>query len=126
MDAERFLTGLAGCIPERWGRGGEVAHLKMTLSPDANLAGEIAAVNLVRSDFVPELSLRLEAPVESGQLIVNLRAEAAPDVLGAAVRDALDDVTRGSQGLRLMLDHLEPFRPGKPKPTHRIEELTAA
>ena len=31
----------------------EIAHLKMTLSPEASLAGEIAAVNLVRNDFGP-------------------------------------------------------------------------
>jgi hypothetical protein len=41
--------------------------------------------NLVRNDFVPELSLRLGEPVNSGELIVNLRAEAAPDALAATV-----------------------------------------
>ena len=33
----------------------EIAHLKMTLSPDEGL-GDIATVNLVRNDFTPEQS----------------------------------------------------------------------
>ena len=127
VDADRLLPALAKAIQERLRRSqAEVAHLKMTLSPDANLAGEVAAISLVRNDFVPELSLRLEAPVESGQLILNLRAEAAPDALGTAVREALGDVASTFPGLRATLDHLEHFRPGKPTPTHRIPELGVA
>jgi len=127
VDADLLLRTLAGRIQERLGKArAEVAHLKMTLSPDANLAGEVAAISLVRNDFVPELSLQLEAPLDSGQLILNLRAEAAPDVLGAAVREALADLERDLPGVRGTLDHLEHFRPGKPVPTHRITEVPAA
>ena len=98
----------------------EVAHLKMTLSPDSALGGEIGAVNLVRNDFVPELSMRLEDPLESGQLIINLRAEAAPEVLGTAVREGLVASAAKFATLTATLDHLEHFRPGKPTPTHRF------
>ena len=127
MDADRFLQELAASIQGRLrAKNYEVAHLKMTLSPDANLAGEVAAVSLVRSDFVPELSLHLEAPVESGQLILNLRAEAAPDALGTAVREALLELTGRYPGVQTRLDHLEHFRPGKPTPTHRIENLSVS
>ncbi|MBI4324518.1 MAG: cobalamin biosynthesis protein P47K [Chloroflexi bacterium] len=126
FDSEKFLTRLAGEIQKRLQtRKAEVAHLKMTLSPDASVAGEIAAVNLVRNDFVPELSYHLEEPVKSGQLIVNLRAEAAPDVLGATVREGLAAAAKKFPGLRATLDHLEHFRPGKPTPTHRIKRLPA-
>jgi G3E family GTPase len=126
MDADRFLQELAVSVQGRLrAKNSEVAHLKMTFSPDANLAGEVAAVSLVRSDFVPELSLHLDAPVESGQLILNLRAEAAPDALGAAVREALAELSGRHPGVGTTLDHLEHFRPGKPTPTHRIEELAA-
>ncbi len=118
FDADKFLSELARDIQKRL-RGAEVAHLKMTLSPDAGL-GEIGVVNLVRNDFVPELAFTLDEPVGSGQLIINLRAEAAPDVLGAAVRDALDATARTFSTLRTTLDHLEHFRPGKPTPTHRF------
>jgi hypothetical protein len=126
FDSEKFLTRLAGEVQERLrARKAEVAHLKMTLSPDAIVTGEIAAVNLVRNDFVPELSYRLEEPVKSGQLILNLRAEAAPDVLGTTVREGLAAAVRKFPGLTATMDHLEHFRPGKPTPTHRIQRLPA-
>jgi G3E family GTPase len=121
FSADAFLPRLASEIQRRLAEArAEVAHLKMTLSPDGSLAGEIAAVNLVRNDFVPELSYRLEQPVASGQLILNLRAEAAPDVLGDAVRGGLAAAAEGVPTLRATLDHLEHFRPGKPTPTHRL------
>ncbi len=54
---------------------GEIAHLKMTLeSPDA-LTG-LSAVSQVRSDDQPHLRESLPDPIRSGQLIINLRAEA--------------------------------------------------
>ena len=63
FDAERVLTALARAMQDRLrAQRAEVAHLKMTYSPDEALAGEIAAVNLVRNDFVPELSLKLPEP----------------------------------------------------------------
>src|SRR5438045_2755754 len=58
--------------------GSEIAHLKMTFSPSESLAGEIAGLSIVRSDVVPQLSLHLDSPVRSGQLIVNCRAEGSP------------------------------------------------
>ena len=120
FDADPFLQRLAGEIQSRLqAQNAEVAHLKMTLSPDGGL-GDIAVVNLVRNDFVPELSLRLESPVESGQLIVNLRAEAAPDALGGIVRESLAASAAALPGMRATLDHMEHFRPGKPNPTHRF------
>jgi len=124
--AEEFLTQVATHIQKRLtAHEAEVAHLKMTLSPDGNVAGEIAAVNLVRNDFVPELSYQLEEPVQGGQLIINLRAEAAPDVLGTAVREGLAAAAKKYPGLAATLDHLEHFRPGKPTPTHRVKNLRA-
>lgn len=126
FDAEAFLKELAGAIQKRLRRhDAEVAHLKMTVSPDDNVAGEIAAVSLVRNDFVPELSFHLEQPIQSGQLIVNLRAEAAPNVLGMAVGESLATVARQFPDLSATVDHLEHFRPGKPTPTHRVEHLAA-
>ncbi|MEQ1859123.1 MAG: GTP-binding protein [Chthoniobacteraceae bacterium] len=118
FDSEPVLQALARRI-QRTLAGAEIAHLKMTLSPDTGL-GDVAVINLVRSDFVPELSLRLEAPVPSGQLIVNVRAEAAPEQLRDAVREAVETIAADFPGLSAQLDHLEFFRPGKPQPTHRI------
>ena len=122
FDADPFLKRVAGEVQQRLrARDAEVAHLKMTLSPNANLFGEIAVINLVRNDYVPELSLKLENPITGGQLIVNLRAEAAPDVLGTVVREALAASATAFPALTATLDHLEHFRPGKPSPTHRFQ-----
>ena len=117
FDSETVLMQLARDIQHRLA-GAEIAHLKMTLSPDGGL-GDIAVINLVRSDFVPELSLRLEAPVTAGQLIINCRAEADPDLIREAVRAAVAALPSHFPGFTAQLNHLESFRPGKPQPTHR-------
>ena len=98
----------------------EIAHLKMTLSPDASLDGQVAIINLVRNDFIPELSADLDAPIDNAQLIINLRAEADPNTLKTAVETALANAPKN---LTATLDHLEHFRPGKPEPTHRVTDL---
>ena len=122
FDSDKCLKRVASEVQKRLqDKKAEVAHLKMTLSPDASLPGDIAVVNLVRNDFVPELSLRLESPVTGGQLIINLRAEAAPDILGTVVREALLAAANTFPTLKATLDHLEHFRPGKPTPTHRFK-----
>jgi hypothetical protein len=120
FDSDQFLKNLAGAIQQKLQAAhAEVAHLKMTLSPDNALGGEIAAINLVRNDFVPELSLRLEDPVPGGELMINLRAEAAPETLAKAVQESL---TAASGTMRATLEHLEHFRPGKPQPTYRFTD----
>jgi G3E family GTPase len=126
FDADAFLLQVASEIQRRLTASkSEIAHMKMTLSPEGSLSGEIAGVNLVRNDFVPELSFRLETPIQGGQLIINLRAEAAPDALATAVREGLAAAAQIFPTLSATVDHLEHFRPGKPTPTHRIEQLTA-
>jgi hypothetical protein len=97
----------------------EIAHLKMTYSPDESLGGDVAVVNLVRSDFVPELGISLDEPSASGQLIINLRAEAAPEDLAAVVQEALKLTAARHPGLNPAVEHHEHFRPGRPTPTHR-------
>jgi len=124
FDSGKFLKKLAGEIQRHLATSNsEVAHMKMTLNPDDSVTGEIAGINLVRNDFVPELSFQLETPVQKGQLIINLRAEAAPELLGVAVRDGLEATAKKFPTLTANIDHLEHFRPGKPTPTHRIQHL---
>ena len=96
----------------------EVAHLKMTLSTGAD-ALAIGSVSLVRNDQKPELTHTLLDPLASGELIVNLRAEAAPELLEHVVRR----VAAGWLGLTLDVTKLESFRPGQPNPTHRMKKL---
>jgi G3E family GTPase len=117
FDAADVLTAISARIQQRLqSRQAEIAHLKMTLSPDQAIGGAIAAMSLVRNDFVPELSLELEDPVQSGQLIINLRAEAAPELLRKIVTESL----RALPGADAKLEHIEAFRPGRPTPTHRF------
>ena len=121
FEAKPLLQQLAGDIQNQLNeQSTEIAHLKMTLSPDSGLGGEVAIINLVRNDFVPELSADLDEPIESGQLIINLRAEGDQDTLRAVVQTA---ITNAPEGLSATLDHLEHFRPGKPEPTHRVTDL---
>jgi hypothetical protein len=125
FDADLFLKELAGEVQARLrAEGAEVAHLKMTLSPEGGL-GEIGVVNLARNDFVPELSMTLGESVEKGELIINLRAEAAPAFLGRVVRQSLGAAASAFATLEVQLDHLEHFRPGKPTPTHRFAKVAA-
>jgi len=126
FDANELLRALADDLRQRLGEA-EIAHLKMTFSPDQGL-GDIAAVSLVRSDYVPELSLVLEGSAEAGQLILNLRAEADPADLRSAVEAAIGGLEAGRPGFRARLDHAEQFRPGRPTPTHRLtpSELVTA
>jgi Ni2+-binding GTPase involved in maturation of urease and hydrogenase len=122
-DGNQVLRDLAETIHQRLrAAGGEVAHLKMTLSPDVGL-NALGAISLVRNDFVPELSLELPAPIESGHLIVNARVEMAPEEIYQAVLAALNELKSRHHGLQIHLEHEEHFRPGKPQPTHRLAAL---
>lgn len=120
VDADHLLKHLARATHERLSaEGAEVAHFKMTLSSDDALSGEVAIINLVRNDYVPELCQLLDDEVTGAQIIVNLRAEAAPEILAAALKEALAATEARFPGTSLALEHEEHFRPGRPTPTHR-------
>jgi G3E family GTPase len=122
IDSGDLLGDLAGALQRRLREAGaEVAHLKMTFSPDNAFGGEVAVINLVRNDLVPELSQHLDEEVTTGQLILNLRAEADPAVLERALEGSISQMVSERQGALLRVDHLEHFRPGRPTPTHRDE-----
>jgi Ni2+-binding GTPase involved in maturation of urease and hydrogenase len=124
VDGNRFLTALAETLRGQLAsKGIDIAHLKMTLSP-TDFGSDIAVLNLVRTDGRAELSHTLKDPVGVGELIVNLRAEGAPDVLRAAAGEALASVAREAN-VDVTIDHEEAFRPGKPNPTYRMASATA-
>jgi hypothetical protein len=119
FDGNDLLVRLAGEIQTGLrAQSAEVAHLKMTLAPEEN-GNDLAVANLTRGDGSAELSHRLQEPLDAGQLIVNLRAEADPEVLKETVVAAIERVARAC-GTAHQVEHLEHFRPGKPTPTHRL------
>jgi len=120
FDGNLVLKQLAGEIQRGLeARGAQVAHLKMTLDPGDG-AMDLAVINLVRNDYVPELSQELQAPLAGGQLIINVRAEILPEELRCVLEESLQRARGNNAGLIIRIDHLESFRPGKPTPTHRL------
>ncbi len=127
-DGNALLKDLAGRLQARLAAAGaEIAHLKMTLSPLEGAAakiGETGVLSLVRNDYVPELGQSLNDPLGVGHLILNLRAEGEPEVLEKAVKEAASE-SANSLGVKLTIEHMERFKPGKPQPTHRMEAMTS-
>jgi Ni2+-binding GTPase involved in maturation of urease and hydrogenase len=96
-------------------RGAEIAHLKMTLSPDEG--NDLAVLNLVRGDGKAESVHHLQDDTDAGELLINLRAEADPGVLREAVLSVLGGL---APAVNVKIEHTESFRPGKPQPTYRM------
>jgi hypothetical protein len=118
FDGNRFLKLLAERIQhELAAEGIEIAHFKMTLSPDTG--SDLAVLNLVRTDGRAESPHQLAEELTDGELIVNLRAEGDPDQLNAIAITALLDTAR-ELGVVATMEHSEHFRPGRPQPTHRM------
>ncbi len=120
FDGNELLVDLANQLRDSFeNEGTEVAHLKMTLNPIGD-PYELAAINLVRGDSSPELSHRHYEPIDDGELLLNIRAEVDPGTLERAADAALEKVIAIDRGLVFRIAHLEHFRPGMPKPTHRF------
>lgn len=121
FNADTLLLALGGSLRDRIdGEGGEIAHLKMTLD-GGDLMGKLSVVSLVRSDSECELRESLPDEIVEGSLVLNLRAELAPELLRAMVEATLAELD-GERGVHAEVEHLESFRPGKPEPTHRMAD----
>ncbi len=119
IDGNRMLLELCRDLQLRLERAGvEIAHLKLTLNPDDD-GQDLGVVNAVRSDRPAEAAYCLKEPLDSGELILNLRAEADPEMLRDLVLATLA-AARERDALELNVVHLERFRPGRPVPTHRL------
>jgi hypothetical protein len=88
----------------------------MTLEPDG-IGRDLAVANLVRNGSGLELPYELQEPLQSGTLLINLRAEADPALLREVVLRLLN--MPGSI-FTIEAENIEAFRPGRPTPTHRI------
>lgn len=116
IDGNALLRRIADDIQTRITTGsGEIAHLKMTLSPDDG--NDLAVLNLVRGDGNPESIHRLQDDVETGEVLINLRAEADPELLRENILATLESL---SPEIGVTIEHIEAFRPGKPQPTYRL------
>jgi G3E family GTPase len=122
FDGNQLLADLAATVQRRLVADRlEIAHFKMTLTPDEGL-GDLGVLNLVGSDRAPEHAHRLQDAVPSGELIINLRAEGSPDELLEAVTSGLAAVTT-AHGASANVVHSEHFRPARPVPTHRVASV---
>lgn len=118
FDGNAFLHALAGRVHQRLAADGiEIAHFKMTLSPDTG--NDLAVLNLVRTGTQPESAHQLADDLTQGELILNLRAEGAPEQLKTIALAALTE-TAAAMGVTYTIEHSEHFRPGRPEPTHRM------
>lgn len=121
FDGNAFLRSVADRIHRALGdRAIEIAHFKMTLSPDTG--SDLAVLNLVRTEGRAELPHQLAEDLSEGELLVNLRAEDDPEQLKAVAVPVLEDVAREA-GVSIAIEHIEHFRPGRPEPTHRMATL---
>jgi hypothetical protein len=118
FDGNAFLERLAADVQQRLASADiEIAHFKMTLSPDTG--NDLAVLNLVRTDGRAESPHHLAEEVTTGELIVNLRAEGDPETLKAMALAGLQETGR-SMHVTVSIEHIEHFRPGRPEPTHRM------
>jgi len=115
FDGNAFLLTLAQKLRRQLAAlGVEIAHLKMTLAPSEG--PDLGAVSLTRTEADPMATHTLRDPLQQGELTINLRAEADPEILkreAGAVLSALSGITAA-------VGQINAFRPGRPNPTHRM------
>jgi len=119
FDANRTLVRLAGALRDRiTAHDHSIAHLKMTLDADDG-TGTLSVVSVVQNEEEPDLRESLLDATDRGVLVINLRAEADPELLAALTREALRDL-EATEAIRVTVEHQEQLRPGRPVPTHRM------
>lgn len=112
-DGDEALIALANRIHARLvAEQTEVAHFKMRLLDGGTREGAVHATSNMRGC---EVSRRLDAPLRTGTLVVNLRAEAGPEMLRQIVTEVITAIAS-----EFDLDHgvlsLEAFAPSPPVP----------
>lgn len=119
FDGNRFLVELLESIHQEVAQQRQIAiaHLKGTLIPDQG--NDISVANLVREDSQVEQAYHLLESLERGELTLNLRAEADPELLRKAVDSSLQKACHRFK-LSALEIHSAAFRPLPPTPTHRL------
>jgi len=117
FDGNAFLIALARTLREKLRASQvELAHLKMTLAPDEG--PDLCAVGLTGTGNEPQTTHSLKGPLSSGELTINLRAEADPEQLERLVKAAAGAVAPQT----VVVNNMSAFRPGRPEPTHRMAQ----
>ena len=119
FDGNAFLANLAMQLRDRLdSQRIEIAHLKMTLAP--NEGPDLGSISLTRTETQPQVTHTLKSPLARGSLVINLCAEADPEVLKSDVTAAIRAISAAPADLQV----LAAFRPGRPNPTHRMATPT--
>lgn len=92
-----------------------VGHVKMQLDTPSGTT----KASLVEEGGEVNFALRQESLAASGNVLINARVEADPDVMRQAIEDAVK-VADIACGTETMIVQVEAFRPARPQPTHRI------
>lgn len=123
FDGNAYLAALMEALRTALiAHGGEIAHLKTTLSPEDG-SGEIASANVVDNETQTALRQQLLDPLQSGSLTINIRAESEPDILQHIIPEALANLQR-THAVAFQLDDVEAFRPAPPVPVHRMASMS--
>jgi Ni2+-binding GTPase involved in maturation of urease and hydrogenase len=118
IDLDHFLLQLLKRLHvELSDREAEVAHLKVIGMAD----GVYAVSNLVSNADQPVLSLACSWKGCDADLVVNARVAIAPGELELLVRASLDKEAELAHAT-LQIITLQCFRPGRPVPTHRLND----
>ncbi|XZE52233.1 GTP-binding protein [Planctomycetaceae bacterium SH139] len=93
----------------------EVAHLKVIGMAD----GKTAVANLVSNANDPVVSLAANWQGTAAELVINARIAMDPEILSQIVQAAVEHVA-DANAVTAKVDALQSFRPGRPVPTHRL------
>lgn len=120
IDANAFVMSLALALQVQLSAcETPIAHLKLAFTPTEGDGDRIVAVHVTHEGSAPDFSITIDRPVRTGTILVNLRAESAPEALEQSVRAVLSNAAWRTP-LQLTIEQLDAFAPGRPVPTHRI------
>jgi G3E family GTPase len=120
LDGNALLRAVAQGLQQRLqDRGAAVTHLKLSLASDALPAAGVAAMQLTANRAMAEASSQLDREISEGRILINLRAEATPQLLEEVVRALPAAVESIGAAWRVTLVRVDAFQPSPPVPTHR-------
>jgi G3E family GTPase len=119
FDVDALLLDIIGRLHESFeSTGVESAHSKAIGMGD----GFYAVANLVSNATGPEMSLASNASARNADVVVNARVATSPEELESAVKTVLAAATNRINA-KFEIRSLQSFRPGRPVPTHRLNDV---